>query len=55
MIGEKPGRQSDDERIIFIASGMAVFDLGWGYTMYQSALEKGIGTPLLLWDSPAQA
>lgn len=55
VIGEKPGRQSDDERIIFIASGMAVFDLGWGYTMYQSALEKGIGTPLLLWDSPAQA
>lgn len=55
IIGEKPGRQSDEERIFFIASGMAVFDLGWGYTCYQKALEKGIGTKLTLWDDPYQA
>lgn len=55
ILGEKQGRTSDGERIIFIASGMAVFDLGWGYTLYQNALEKGIGQKLTLWDSPAQA
>lgn len=55
ILGEKPGRTSDDERIIFIASGMAVFDLGWGYTLYKNALERGIGQKLTLWDSPYQA
>ncbi len=33
---------------------MAVFDLGLGYDLYHTALEKGIGTKLLLWDSPSQ-
>lgn len=55
ILGQKEGRVSDDERIVFIASGMSVFDLGWGYTLYQKALEKGIGQKLVLWDSPAQA
>lgn len=44
------GRESEDDRICFIASGMAVWDVAWGYEMYQSALEKGLGQKLLLWD-----
>ncbi len=48
----KSGRTSDDEVIIFVACGMAVFDVAWGYAMYQNALEKNIGTRLLLWDEP---
>lgn len=36
------------------ACGMSVFDLGLGYDLYETALEKGIGTKLLLWENPAQ-
>jgi N-[(2S)-2-amino-2-carboxyethyl]-L-glutamate dehydrogenase len=52
ILGEKIGRKNYDERIAFIASGMAVFDVGWGYELYQTALKKGIGQKLLLWDEP---
>ncbi len=51
--GEKPGRQSDDELILFVACGMAVYDVGFGYDLYQTALKQGIGQKLLLWDTPA--
>ncbi len=47
---EKEGRNSDDETIIFVACGMAVFDVAWGYDIYKKALEKGIGQKLLLWE-----
>ena len=55
ILGEQPGRTSDDQLIFFIQCGMPVFDLGLGYDLYHTALEKGIGTKLLLWDSPYQA
>ena len=54
ILGEQKGRENDDDIICFIACGMAVFDLGLGYDLYNTALEKGIGTKLLLWESPAQ-
>ena len=54
ILGEQRGRVNDDQIICFIACGMAVFDLGLGYDLYQTALQKGIGTKLLLWESPAQ-
>lgn len=54
ILGQQQGRTSDDQIICFIACGMAVFDLGLGYDLYHTALEKGIGTKLLLWDSPSQ-
>lgn len=41
-----------DGRTIFVACGMAVFDVAWGYELYQTALEQGIGQRLALWDSP---
>lgn len=52
--GVKPGRTSSQDRIIFIACGMAVFDISWGYECLQQAKAKGIGTTLNLWDKPAQ-
>ncbi|MHB8276084.1 MAG: tyramine oxidase subunit B [Candidatus Humimicrobiaceae bacterium] len=52
ILGEKIGRGNDDERISFIACGMSVFDVGWGYELYQTALKKGIGQKLLLWETP---
>ncbi|MDR1800569.1 MAG: ornithine cyclodeaminase [Lachnospiraceae bacterium] len=53
--GVRPGRTSHDERVLFITCGMAVYDVAWTYDIYQNALKEGIGTKLLLWDSPAQA
>lgn len=50
--GDKKGRISDDETIIFVACGMAVYDVAWGYDLYQNALAKGIGQKLLLWEEP---
>jgi ornithine cyclodeaminase len=52
--GEKPGRQSENERVIFFACGMAVFDISWGYSVLQNAHRKGIGTKLNLWETPSQ-
>jgi len=50
--GDAPGRRNDDERIAFVACGMSVFDLAWGYELYRTAQERGLGQSLLLWDSP---
>jgi ornithine cyclodeaminase/alanine dehydrogenase-like protein (mu-crystallin family) len=36
---------------VFVACGMAVFDVAWGFTLYQIASEKGIGQRLDLWGS----
>jgi ornithine cyclodeaminase len=54
IMGEQQGRVSDDQIIAFLACGMSVFDLGLGYDLYHTALEKGIGQKLLLWESPKQ-
>jgi ornithine cyclodeaminase len=52
IIGNRPGRTEDGKRILFVASGMAVFDVGWGFDLYQTALKRGIGQRLTLWDQP---
>ena len=52
ILGNKPGRVNDKENIIFVACGMAVFDVAWGYDLYKYALEHNIGQKLLLWDKP---
>lgn len=53
--GKKPGRESAKDRVIFIACGMAVFDISWGFEMYENAKKNGIGQSLNLWDKPALA
>ena len=52
--GEKLGRESAKERVIFIACGMAVFDISWGFELLQNARSKGIGQSLNLWEKPHQ-
>lgn len=52
ICGTREGRTSQEERICFITSGMPIWDVGWGYELYQNALKKGLGTTLKLWDSP---
>lgn len=54
IVGSAKGRENDDDRICFITSGMPVWDIGWGYDIYQNALKMGLGTKLRLWDSAYQ-
>lgn len=55
MNGRHPGRESDDEIVIYSVGGMPVEDLAWGGTVYRNALSQGIGTELPLWDVPEMA
>ncbi len=48
--GDKEGRKSDNEIIVMLTGGLPTEDAAWGYRIYQSALEKGLGTKLKLWD-----
>jgi len=50
--GDAKGRENGEEKITFVACGMAVFDVAWGFNVYQEALKKGVGTKLTLWDEP---
>ena len=43
VTGKKPGRDSDDERIIAIPIGMAICDIAVAHLVYHSALDRGIG------------
>ena len=52
ILGNKSRRENAEERIVFVACGMAVFDVAWGYELYQTALERGLGQHLVLWDQP---
>lgn len=50
-----PGRESDDDIIVYSVGGMPVEDIAWGGTVYRNALKEGIGVELPLWDQPDMA
>ncbi|MGI6109033.1 MAG: tyramine oxidase subunit B [Bacilli bacterium] len=50
--GKVPGRESDDQIILYSIGGMPVEDVAWGEEVYENAREKGIGTKLNLWEQP---
>ena len=50
-----PGRESDDEIIVYSVGGMPFEDIAWGGTVYRNALKEGIGVELPLWDQPDMA
>ena len=50
-----PGRESDDEIIVYSVGGMPVEGIAWGGTVYRNALKEGIGVELPLWDQPDMA
>ncbi len=52
ILGTRPGRESDDDRICFVTGGMVVWDIGWSFEVLQNAKKLGLGTTLKLWDSP---
>lgn len=49
--GDVVGRKSDDERILFVTSGIPAEDVGWGFEIFQRAKSMGLGQTLKLWDS----
>lgn len=53
--GKHPGRESDDEFIVYSVGGMPVEDIAWGGTVYRNAIRDGIGVELPLWDKPDMA
>jgi len=48
VVGQKPARQDDSERIISINLGLALEDIAVGIKIYQRAIERGIGQKLSL-------
>jgi ornithine cyclodeaminase/alanine dehydrogenase-like protein (mu-crystallin family) len=46
LSGKKPGRESAKERIFIRAIGLVNQDIAMANAIYQSALDKGIGTRL---------
>ena len=55
MTGKHPGREKEDEIIIYSVGGMPVEDIAWGGEVYRNAVQKGIGMELPLWDVPKMA
>jgi 2,3-diaminopropionate biosynthesis protein SbnB len=53
VCGEKPGRETPDERIFFSPIGMGTEDVCVCRNVYKLAVEKGIGTELALWGTEA--
>ena len=50
--GKLPGRESDDQIVLYSVGGMPVEDVAWGKEVYEYAKANGIGTELKLWDEP---
>jgi ornithine cyclodeaminase len=52
VLGLKPGREDDAERIHFAHMGMGIADVALGFSIYERAIENGIGERLALWKEP---
>jgi ornithine cyclodeaminase/alanine dehydrogenase-like protein (mu-crystallin family) len=44
--------KNSDKRKYFVSNGMILQDIAWAVTLYEKAVEKGIGQELTLWDEP---
>lgn len=52
ITGEKVGRTSDDQIILFGQGGLPTYDVAWGWHCLQNAKQLGLGQNLNLWDTP---
>jgi len=52
ILGIKPGRENDTERIHYAHMGMGVDDVALAWAVYQTARERCLGMPLPLWREP---
>ena len=48
IVGDKPGRETDDEIILLNPMGMAIDDIACAKAILQRAEDRGIGTVLPL-------
>ena len=55
ITGKHPGRENEDEIIVYSIGGMPVEDIAWGGTVYNNAVRQGIGIKLPLWEEPEMA
>lgn len=55
VAGQKPGRTSHDERIIFWHRGFAISDVMLGHHILERAAAAGVGQQLLLFDEPDES
>lgn len=46
VVGRKPGREHDDERILFWHRGLATTDVALAQLLVERARERGLGTPV---------
>jgi len=46
VVGKKPGRESEDETILFWHRGLSLSDIALGHAMLEQARQKGIGQQL---------
>jgi alanine dehydrogenase len=47
VVGDKPGRQTDDERILFWHRGLSLSDIALGAAILEKAASMGIGQTLV--------
>lgn len=52
VIGKKPGRENEKERIFLLPIGMGSEDIAVASKVYKTALQKDIGHRLTLWSNP---
>jgi ornithine cyclodeaminase/alanine dehydrogenase-like protein (mu-crystallin family) len=55
IVGRKPGRETDSERIHFAHMGMGIADIALASSIYQRAQQRELGTTLTLWNEPLWA
>lgn len=53
LTGEKTGRDTNDQIILYAVGGMPIEDVAWGYDCYMNAVENNIGTILNVWKKPS--
>jgi ornithine cyclodeaminase len=46
VVGEVPGRESDDDIVVFKSNGLAAWDVAIAAELVRRALERGVGTTL---------
>ncbi len=48
VVGDKPGRENDEEITVFKSCGLAIQDVSTALAIYNAAREKGVGTEVEL-------
>lgn len=55
VLGRATHQPGEDQVRLFGVGGMPIEDVAWASHVYRNAVERDLGTQLLLWDSPAMA